>query len=59
MAGPLLLVGLVVPHLARGLVGAAHLWVLPISALLGSALLLMADVVGVWSRDLESCRSAS
>jgi len=46
VAGPLLLVGLVVPHLARGLVGAVHLWVLPTSALLGSALLVSADVVG-------------
>jgi iron complex transport system permease protein len=46
VAGPLLLVGLVVPHLARGLVGAAHAWVLPSSALLGSALLLLSDVLG-------------
>ena len=46
VAGPLVLVGLVVPHLARGLVGSAHVWVLPLSALLGAALLVLSDVVG-------------
>jgi iron complex transport system permease protein len=46
VAGPLLLVGLVVPHLARGLVGNSHAWVLPLSAVTGAALLLVSDVVG-------------
>ena len=46
VAGPLVLVGLVVPHLARALVGPVHRWLLPLSALLGAVLLLTADVVG-------------
>lgn len=37
-------VGLVVPHLARGIAGNDHRWLLPFSALLGAALLLIADV---------------
>ncbi len=37
-------VGLVVPHLARLLVGADHRWLMPVSALLGAALLLTADI---------------
>lgn len=46
LAGPLLFVGLVVPHLARGLVGQDYRWIVPLSALLGPALVLLADVVG-------------
>ncbi len=46
IAGPLVFVGLVVPHLARALVGPAHRWLLPCSALLGPVLLLSADVLG-------------
>lgn len=46
VAGPLVFVGLVVPHLARGLVGPAHRWLVPMSALLGALLLLSADVAG-------------
>ncbi len=45
-AGPIAFVGLAVPHLARALVGADHRWTLALSALLGPALLLSADVVG-------------
>ncbi|WP_200209879.1 FecCD family ABC transporter permease [Micromonospora coerulea] len=45
-AGPIAFVGLAVPHLARALVGADHRWTLAVSALLGPALLLAADVVG-------------
>lgn len=45
-AGPIGFVGLAVPHLARGLVGAAHRWVLAVSLLLGPTLLLAADVIG-------------
>ncbi|MDR7276517.1 FecCD family ABC transporter permease [Catenuloplanes atrovinosus] len=37
--------GLVVPHLARRLVGAAHVRVVPVAALLGAILLVWADVV--------------
>jgi len=46
VAGPLAFVGLVVPHLARALVGPAHRWLLPLSAVLGAVLLLVGDVVG-------------
>ncbi|MDE3725268.1 iron ABC transporter permease [Nocardiopsis sp. N85] len=44
--GPIAFVGLIVPHLARGLVGADHRWLLPYSALMGAVLLLAADVLG-------------
>jgi len=46
LTGPLVFVGLVVPHVARVLTGPAHRWLLPMSALLGAALLLLADTVG-------------
>ncbi|OJF16035.1 FecCD family ABC transporter permease [Couchioplanes caeruleus] len=46
VAGPIAFVGLAVPHLARGLVGADHRWVVAVSVLLGPALVLAADVVG-------------
>lgn len=45
-AGPIGFVGLVVPHLARALVGTGHRHVLPACALLGSSLVLTADVIG-------------
>ncbi|MCE8023731.1 FecCD family ABC transporter permease [Billgrantia aerodenitrificans] len=43
-AGPIGFIGLVAPHLARLLVGHAHRWVLPASALLGVSLVLAADL---------------
>lgn len=43
-AGSIGFVGLVVPHLARRLVGARHAAVLPVSALLGALLLVVADI---------------
>lgn len=46
LAGPIAFVGLAVPHVARALVGSAHRPVLLVSALLGPAMLLGADVVG-------------
>jgi len=45
-AGPIGFVGLVVPHLARRLVGISYRWVVPCSALLGGCLLVAADVAG-------------
>ncbi|MCW2901398.1 MAG: iron transporter permease [Streptosporangiaceae bacterium] len=45
-AGPVAFAGLAAPHLARLLVGASHRWVLCLSALFGSSLLLLADVIG-------------
>jgi iron complex transport system permease protein len=39
-------VGLVAPHLARTLVGARHLRVIPVSMLLGAVLVTLADLLG-------------
>lgn len=46
VCGPIGFVGLVVPHLARLLVGSDNRWLLPFSALGGAALLCAADVLG-------------
>ncbi|MDR7301679.1 iron complex transport system permease protein [Haloactinomyces albus] len=46
MCGPISFVGLIVPHIARFFTGADHRWLLPFSTLLGSCLVLLADVVG-------------
>ncbi|UOE44574.1 FecCD family ABC transporter permease [Agromyces larvae] len=46
LAGPIALVGLVVPHAARRLVGSDARWVIACSIVLGPAMLLIADVVG-------------
>lgn len=46
LAGPIGFVGLVVPHACRLLVGLDHRVLLPASALVGGALLTVADVVG-------------
>ncbi|WES65569.1 iron chelate uptake ABC transporter family permease subunit [Microbacter sp. GSS18] len=46
IAGPLVFVGLVVPHVVRALVGTDYRWILAASAPLGGALLLFADVIG-------------
>lgn len=44
IAGPIGFVGLVVPHVARSLVGADYRWALPYAAILGGLLMLTADV---------------
>ncbi|WP_019182130.1 FecCD family ABC transporter permease [Microbacterium yannicii] len=44
-AGAIGFVGLVIPHLARRLVGSAHARVLPVTALLGSIFLVWADAL--------------
>ncbi|WP_227820103.1 FecCD family ABC transporter permease [Agromyces aureus] len=46
LAGPIALVGLVVPHAARRLVGADYRWIMPTALLLGPIMLLAADVIG-------------
>lgn len=46
ISGSIGFVGLIGPHLARRLVGAKHQLVLPTSALLGSLLVLVADLIG-------------
>ena len=45
-AGPIYFLGLTVPHAARALCGPDQRWVLAYSAVLGAALILVADVVG-------------
>ncbi|SMP23400.1 FecCD family ABC transporter permease [Shimia sagamensis] len=45
VAGPIAFVGLVVPHLAKLLFGGDHRILVPVSALLGAALMLYADGV--------------
>ncbi|MCX5606505.1 MULTISPECIES: iron ABC transporter permease [unclassified Streptomyces] len=45
-AGPIAFIGLAVPHIARAVVGGDHRWVLPMAALIGPVMLLVADVVG-------------
>lgn len=45
-AGPIVFVGLVVPHVARLLTGPDFRWLLPYSALLGALLVMLTDVVG-------------
>jgi len=44
-AGMIGFVGLVVPHLLRLLIGPDHRWLIPGSALLGDALLILADTI--------------
>ena len=46
IAGPIVFVGLVVPHITRRLVGSDYRWILVCSVLLGAVLLLVADIVG-------------
>jgi iron complex transport system permease protein len=44
LSGMIGFIGLIVPHMARGLFGIDHRWLLPACALLGASLLLVADV---------------
>jgi iron complex transport system permease protein len=46
LAGPLVFVGLVVPHLARRMIGTDYRWILLYSVPLGAMLLVLADTVG-------------
>jgi iron complex transport system permease protein len=48
VAGTIGFVGLVAPHVTRRLVGPAHEGMLPIAALFGGALLVLADLAGRW-----------
>ncbi|HSA52853.1 MAG TPA: iron ABC transporter permease [Yinghuangia sp.] len=45
-AGPIVFVGLVVPHVMRAFVGPDARWLVPASGLAGAVLLLVADVIG-------------
>ncbi|WBB67862.1 iron ABC transporter permease [Micromonospora sp. WMMD812] len=44
--GPIIFIGLVVPHLARFICGPDYRWILPYSMLLAPIVLLLADVLG-------------
>ncbi len=44
--GPIAFIGLMMPHLARWLVGSDHRWLLPVTLLATPALLLFADIIG-------------
>ena len=44
VAGPIALVGLIIPHLTRTLVGSEFRWAIPYSLVLGSIFLLLADI---------------
>ncbi|MEV0248260.1 iron ABC transporter permease [Nocardia sp. NPDC050712] len=44
--GPIVFLGLIVPHLARMLTGPDYRWLIPYSGLFGALLLLVADVAG-------------
>jgi iron complex transport system permease protein len=46
LGGPVLFVGIIVPHIVRRLVGADHRLVLPASALFGATFLIVCDLVG-------------
>lgn len=46
IAGPIVFVGLVVPHIARRFTGPDYRWIAAYSVVLGPALLILADVVG-------------
>lgn len=45
VAGNISFVGLIIPHMARGLVGNRHRRVIPLCALLGMFLVMMADFI--------------
>lgn len=44
IGGSIGFIGLIIPHIARSLVGQDYRWILPYAALLGASLLLLADV---------------
>ncbi|WP_409175961.1 FecCD family ABC transporter permease [Brevibacillus fortis] len=45
LTGPIGFVGIMIPHIARYLVGFDHRWILPYSVLLGAIFLVVADVI--------------
>jgi iron complex transport system permease protein len=45
-AGPIVFIGLTVPHIARAICGPDYRWILPWSLILAPSLLLAADVIG-------------
>ena len=45
VCGPISFIGLVVPHMVRSITGGRHRWLLPISAMTGALLLVVADLL--------------
>lgn len=43
-AGPIGFIGIIIPHIAKKIIGLDHRWLIPYSALLGASLLLAADI---------------
>lgn len=46
VVGPITFIGLMMPHMARWLVGSDHRWLLPATLIATPALLLFADIIG-------------
>jgi iron complex transport system permease protein len=46
MAGPIAFAGLLVPHITRAMTGPDYRWLVPVSALTGATILLLADTAG-------------
>lgn len=44
VAGPIGFVGIVIPHMARKIIGVDHVWLIPLSGLMGGMLLVAADI---------------
>lgn len=44
IAGPIGFIGIVIPHIARKIIGVDHRWLIPFSGLLGGILLIAADI---------------
>lgn len=45
VAGPISLVGLIVPHMVKAMVGSEYKWVIPYSIIVGAILLLSSDIL--------------
>lgn len=45
IAGPIGFIGIVIPHVARSIVGIDHRWLIPFSCILGGILLLASDIL--------------
>lgn len=45
-AGPIVFLGLVIPHVARAITGPDYRWILPYSVILAPILLLVSDIIG-------------
>lgn len=45
VCGPISFIGLVVPHMVRSITGGRHSWLLPVSAMTGALLLVVADLL--------------